>query len=90
MSTPCKCNLEITSIQDNFQPFKHGNSVNKPVISNNLQIAEKDALVSNDTYWAFLINSDVMSGMLYDPGPMIEHLKLPWMSYMIDVFFSSK
>lgn len=81
--------MEITSIQDNFQPFKHGNSVNKPVISNNLQIT-KDALVSNDTYWAFLINSDVMSGMLYDPGPMIEHLKLPWMSYMIDVIFSSK
>lgn len=53
-------------------------------------MAEKDALVSNDTYWAFLINSDVMSGMLYDPGPMIEHLKLPWMSYMIDVIFSSK
>lgn len=77
-------------MQDNFLPFKHRNSVNKPVISNNLQIAEKDALVSNDTYWAFLINSDVMFGMLYDPGPMIEHLKLPWMSYMIDVIFSSK
>lgn len=82
--------MEITSIRDNFQPFKHGNSVNEPVISNNFQIAEKDGLVSKDTYWAFLINSDVMSGMLYDPGPMIEHLKLPLMSYMIDVIFSSK